>query len=225
MCGSQRPKPCFKRTTRCRFFRRRRSSIAKAPGSSKGSGPSRPENASAQPPASVAATFPSRAKSFAAHIFISNSRDEIRPLGRLLSGRDDVERLSYEVNVPMNTNIIALTTATLLTLACGSEPNPSGGAGAGGALSGVAGQATAGQPATGGGGTSNATGGSTSGLGGAGASSLGGASGTVGGSGGAAGGTTGAAGAGVAGAGVAGAGVAGAGVAGGGGGAGAGHAG
>jgi len=106
----------------------------------------------------------------------------------------------------MNTNIIALTTATLLTLACGSEPNPSGGAGAGGALSGVAGQAAAGQPPTGGGGTSNAAGGSTSGLGGAGASSLGGASGTVGGSGGAAGGTTGAAGAGVAGAGVAGAG-------------------
>ena len=91
----------------------------------------------------------------------------------------------------MNTNIIALTTATLLTLACGSDPNPSGGAGAGGALSGVGGQAVAGQPATGGGGTSNAVGGNTSGLGGAGASSLGGASGAVGGSGGTAGGTTG----------------------------------
>jgi len=97
----------------------------------------------------------------------------------------------------MNTNIIALTTATLLTLACGSDPNPSGGAGAaGGALSGVGGQATAGQPATGAGGTNNAAGGSMSGLGGAGASSLGGAAGTVGGSGGAAGGTTGGAGAG-----------------------------
>ena len=79
----------------------------------------------------------------------------------------------------MNTNIIALTTATLLTLACGSEPNPSGGAGAGGALSGVGGQAIAGQPATVAGGSSNAAGGGTSALGGAGASSLGGASGTV----------------------------------------------
>jgi hypothetical protein len=129
----------------------------------------------------------------------------------LLSGRDHVERLSYEVNVPMNTNIIALTTATLLTLACGSDPNPAGGAGAGGALSGVGGQAIAGQPATAAGGTNNAAGGSTGGLGGAGSSSLGGSS-AVGGAGGAAGGTSGgASGAGASGAGASGAGHAGAG--------------
>jgi hypothetical protein len=95
----------------------------------------------------------------------------------------------------MNTNIIALTTATLLTLACSSDPSPSGGTGASGGLNGVGGQAIAGQSATAGGGSSNAAGGSTSGLGGAGASSLGGASGTVGGSGGAAGATNGTAGA------------------------------
>lgn len=110
----------------------------------------------------------------------------------------------------MNTNIIALTTATLLTLACGSDPNPSGGVGTGGTPGSVGGSpAGAGQPATSGGGTSNAAGGSAAGLGGAGASSLGGSSGTVGGSPGAGGATAGAAGAATAGAGVGGAGGAG----------------
>jgi len=83
----------------------------------------------------------------------------------------------------MNTNIIALTTATLLTLACGSDPNPPGssGAGAGGAVgtAGSASQPTAGQPAAGSGGAVN-TGGAASGAGGS-ASSLAGTSGMVGG--------------------------------------------
>jgi len=96
----------------------------------------------------------------------------------------------------MNTNIIALTTATLLTLACGSESNSPGGTGAGGAL-GAAGSTsppTAGQPAVGAGGAINVAGGASGNA--AGASSLAGSAGTGGSSSGAAGAASGGAGAG-----------------------------